>query len=323
MNRKYGGKELAKVLVYFGLMGPDVMSTEFNIVCPFHDDVNPSMHISLSDGSFFCFGCEARGNALDFVRKVYPQVTELQACVLTEQILRSKEVQEIKVSHRKKKKQNSKQSIEEAKGYFYGLRETDWNKVETKQAKEVLEYMSDRGFDARALNVARCRMNEYNVAYPFLFPILDNGVFMGWVGRTMNKYTERKRKYLYNDGFRKRDTLCGNYAEGKKVYICEGYMDYLSFRVRGRVKNVVAILGWHISDEQVAKLKRKNITTVISALDNDDKGRKGTEYLKKFFEVIPFCYPEGVKDAGEMSAEEIERAKRKTRKSYYESKRNN
>lgn len=323
MNRRYGGKELAKVLVYFGLMGPDVMSTEFNIVCPFHDDVNPSMHISLSDGSFFCFGCEAKGNALDFVQKVYPQITELQACILTEQILRSDEVKEIKVSYRKKRKQNSKQSIAEAKDYFYGLRETDWNNVNTKEAQKVLEYMKQRGFSARALNIARCRLNEYNVAYPFLFPILDNGKFMGWVGRTMNKYTEKKRKYLYNDGFRKRDTLCGNYQEGKMVYICEGYMDYLSLRTRGKIKNVVAILGWHISDEQVRKLKEKNIKVVISALDNDDKGRKGTEYLKKFFKVIPFCYPSGVKDAGEMSAEQIKTAIGRTKKVYRESKHNN
>ena len=49
------------------------------------------------------------------------------------------------------------------------------------------------------------------------------------------------------------------------------------------------------------------MTTVVSALDNDDKGNKGTEYLKRFFEVIRFPYPEGVKDTGEMSEEALKR----------------
>ena len=132
----------------------------------------------------------------------------------------------------------------------------------------------------------------------------------------MNKYVEKKRKYLYNDGFRKRDTLCGTYEQNKVVFVCEGFMDYLSLRTRGHIKNVVAILGWHISDEQVQKLKDKGVTTVVSALDNDKAGNKGTEYLKRFFHVIRFDYPEGVKDAGEMSEQELKMAIRRTRRAY-------
>ena len=175
--------------------------------------------------------------------------------------------------------------------------------------------MKQRGFNERALNIAQCRTN-YNIAYPFIFPILDNGEFKGWVGRTMNKYVEKKRKYLYNDGFRKRDTLCGNYEQNKVVFICEGFMDYLSLRTRGHLKNVVAILGWHISDEQVQKLKDKGVTTVVSALDNDSAGNKGTEYLKQFFNVIRFAYPDGVKDAGEMSEQQLKTAIRRTKEDY-------
>ena len=176
--------------------------------------------------------------------------------------------------------------------------------------------MEKRGFDKRALNVSMCK-SSYSIPYPILFPILDNGDFRGWVARTMNENVEKKRKYLYNEGFYKRNTLCGNYKSDSIVFICEGFMDYLSLRTRGHLKNVVAILGWHISDEQVKKLKDKNINTVVSALDNDKSGKKGTEYLKKFFNVVEFCYPEGVKDPGEMDesvlVESIMRTKRKYR----------
>lgn len=312
MIRTYKGKELAKVLVYYGLI-VDVVSSDFNIICPFHNDVNPSMRICLDDGSFFCFGCEARGNALDFVKMVHPELNDLQACVLLEKVLNSREVKTLNVKYRKKRRKQNKQALDEASDYYYGLRETDWNNVQSEEEKQVFEYMSKRGFDARALNVARCKAN-YNIAYPILFPILDNGVFCGWVGRTTNKYVEKKRKYLYNEGFRKRDTLCGTYDNNKIVFICEGYMDYLSLRTRGHIKNVVAILGWHISDEQVEKLKKKGIETVVSVLDNDEKGIKGTEYLKKFFNVIRFEFPDGVKDAGEMSEQELKKIIRKIKR---------
>ena len=314
MTREYGGKELAKVLIYYGLIA-DVVSSDFNIICPFHEDINPSMRICLADGSFFCFGCEAKGNALDFVKKVHPELNELQACVLLEQILNSDEVKTLNVKYRKKRRLQNRQALNEAHDYYYGLRSVDWNNIHTKEEHEVLQYMKQRGFNERALNIAQCRTN-YNIAYPFLFPILDNGEFKGWVGRTMNKYVEKKRKYLYNDGFRKRDTLCGNYEQNKVVFVCEGFMDYLSLRTRGHLKNVVAILGWHISDEQVQKLKDKGITTVVSALDNDKAGNKGTEYLKQFFNVIRFVYPDGIKDAGEMSEQQLKTAIRRTREAY-------
>ena len=314
MVRSYGGKELAKVLIYYGLIA-DVVSSDFNIICPFHEDINPSMRICLTDGSFFCFGCEAKGNALDFIKKVHPELNELQACVLLEQILNSKEVKTLNVKYRKKRRLQNKQALNEAHDYYYGLRSIDWNDIHTKEEHEVLQYMKQRGFNERALNIAQCRTN-YNIAYPFIFPILDNGEFKGWVGRTMNKYVEKKRKYLYNDGFRKRDTLCGNYEQNKVVFICEGFMDYLSLRTRGHLKNVVAILGWHISDEQVQKLKDKGVTTVVSALDNDSAGNKGTEYLKQFFNVVRFAYPDGIKDAGEMSEQQLKTAIRETKEDY-------
>lgn len=312
MIRQYGGNELAKVLLYYGLV-EGINSSEFNIVCPFHDDINPSMKISLNDGSFFCFGCEVKGNALDFVQAVHPELNDLQACILLEQILNSEEVRALNVKYKKKKKKFRKQALYEAYDYYYGLKQNDWNNIKTEEEQKVIEYMKNRGFNARALNIVGCKTN-YNIAYPFIFPILDNGKFMGWVGRTMNNHVEKKRKYFYNEGFRKRITLCGNYEENKIVYICEGFMDYLSLRTRGHIKNVVAILGWHISDEQVAKLKDKGITTIVSALDNDKAGNKGTRYLKRFFNVVRFQYPEDKKDAGEMTEAELKTAIEKTRR---------
>lgn len=316
MAYRYTGKELAKVLIYYGIIG-DVETSEFSIVCPFHDDINPSMRINLDEGTFFCFGCRLMGNAYDFVRYANPELNDLQCCVLLEKILNSNEVKSINVKYKRKRKKKNRQALIEADDYFYGLKQMDWNNVETKEQQYVLEYMKQRGFDEKALNVADCRVS-YNIAYPVIFPILDNGKFMGWVARTTNRYVEKKRKYMYNEGFKKRITLCGSYKENCIPIICEGYMDYLSIRTRGRMKNVVALLGWHISDEQIKKLKEKGIKTVISALDNDECGNKGTILLSKHFKTIRFQYPKGVKDCGEMDHKKIKECLNKTRRNIHE-----
>lgn len=310
MIRKYNGKDLAKVLIYYDLI-MDVETTKFNICCPFHEDPKPSMMICLDDASFYCFGCNLGGDVIDFIHYVHPELNDLQCCLKLERILKSDKVEHIKVNVKKKHRISYKQTLNEAEDYYYGLSVTDWYNIQTPEEQKVFDYMFERGFDARALTLGKCKAS-FDVAYPILFPILDNGVFMGYVARTMNKYVERRQKYNYNFGFRKRDTLCGTYRQNKVVYLCEGFLDYLSLWTKGRVRDVCAILGWHISDNQVKKLKDKGITTVVSALDTDDAGVKGTEYLKKFFNVIRFQFPDGVKDTGEMTEQQIKKAVRKT-----------
>ena len=86
----------------------------------------------------------------------------------------------------------------------------------------------------------------------------------------------------------------------------------MNLKTKGHLRNVVALLGWHISDEQIEKLKEKNIKTVVSVLDNDKSGIKGTELLKRYFRVIRFEIPN--KDVGEMTKEQIKKSLRKVRK---------
>ena len=116
----------------------------------------------------------------------------------------------------------------------------------------------------------------------------------------MVKEVEEKRKYLYNEGFSRATTLVGNYGSKDYVFVVEGYMDRLKF-IQFGYDNVVAILGWKMSDDQIAKLKEAGVTKVISALDNDPCGKKGSEYLKRFFKVTRFTYLKGVKDPGDMT----------------------
>ena len=72
----------------------------------------------------------------------------------------------------------------------------------------------------------------------------------------------------------------------------------------------------------VRKLKEKGITHVISALDNDECGRKGARYLKQFFNVTPFQFPEGIKDPGELNQTTFNEAYNKTKIKFKKEKHN-
>ena len=301
-NNLYDGDALAKVLHYY-----NYPSDEEKIVCPFHEDVFPSMQVNYSTGSCFCYGCQKSFDTLSFVKQLEHIDDDLVACIKLAKIMTSKQVSKIKAKQVNVKRSDNKQMLIEAEDYYYNLKTVDWQKEHSNE----LKYMLARGFKRTTLNMCKAKYT-YNSSYPLIFPMFDNDVFKGWVCRTTLKSIEKRRKYLYNEGFSRATTLCGTYTKGKPVVICEGYMDMLKFKQFG-LQNVVAILGWKITAEQIAKLKAYGITTVISALDADECGRKGTEYLKNFFKVVQFSYPKGTKDAGEMTQKQYEIAYSKTK----------
>ena len=313
---KIGGKELAKVLTYYGFIGS---TSDDKIVCPFHDDVNPSMIIDYEKGSYFCFGCGCSGDAYFFVKGMNPKLNDLWAMNKLVRILNSKKTQKVKLTRIKKSKKTDEHLLVEAKDYFYGLAKVDWlhksgNAIIDDEVKSVSEYMIQRGFKRSTLKHCDCRIT-YNRSYAMVFPMLDNGKFKGWVSRTTEPMIEKKRKYLYNEGFSRSNTLCGTYGRDKYLYLVEGYMDMLKMKQFG-VKDVSAVLGWKISDEQIQKLKDAGVKTIISALDNDECGIKGTEYLKKHFNVIRFRYLKGIKDPGEMDKKLFDKMNKKTLEDY-------
>ena len=312
---KLGGEELAKVLLYYGYI-PDTSSIEYKIVCPFHNDLNPSMIVNLEDGSYFCFGCGASGNAYNFVRTMHQELSDLQCVFKLFEILKSDKVCKIDFSKRRKKKKPQKELYDIAWDYYYGLSNVDWKNSQDEEVIKCRDYMLQRGFSVETLIACKAKIT-YNNPYPIIFPMLDNKTFKGWVCRTTTKEIEAKRKYLYNTGFSRATTLVGSYENVETVFIVEGYMDRLKFIQYG-VTNVVAILGWKMSKEQEDELKAQGITHVISALDNDTCGEKGTKYLKTIFDkVTRFTYLKGLKDPGDISSQQMfDKMYQKTMKVY-------
>ena len=54
-----------QVAEYYGLN----VSSNNMICCPFHEDKHPSM--KLNDNYYYCFGCGASGDVIQFVAKIF------------------------------------------------------------------------------------------------------------------------------------------------------------------------------------------------------------------------------------------------------------
>ena len=310
------GEQLEAVLRYYCLIST-VEAPQMKLVCPFHGDINPSMKVDFETGDWYCFGCQEGGDSWKFVRKAErmddPDLNDLQCLEIFYAILGGRKLTRRKKLHSQKPK-SSRQLYDEAYDFYHGLSRVNWNDPDSEEAKRVSAYMRDRGFTAEDLQRARAKVT-YSEPYEIVFPILDNGKFKGWVSRTDDPEVAKFRKYLYNKGFRRATTVVGDYDSSKPLLIVEGFMDRLKLLHCG-IDNVVAIFGWKISDDQVRKLQEAGITHVISALDNDECGKKGTAYLASKFNVTRLQYLKKYKDPGDFTQQDCDRMFSRTMQRY-------
>ena len=302
-------EKLALVAIHYGMID-SMQSLKTKTMCPFHSDKNPSFLLDFTNGTWHCFGCELSGDAEKLVKMVemkHHGLNDLAALKVYYSILKgdSGVVNLKRIVPSEAPRLNQRHLYNVAYDYYHGLSKVSWRSSEDPDVIEVRDYLKNRGFTARVLDEVGAKVT-YQWNYPVVFPMRDNGKFRGWVCRTTRKEIESKRKYLYNKGFSRATTLVGDYGVfgnelDKYVIVVEGFMDRLKF-VQFGVKNVVAILGWKMSTQQIEKLHAKGINTVVSALDNDECGRKGTDFLKMHFKVVRFSYLKGLKDPGDMDS---------------------
>lgn len=290
------GEKLARVLQHYGLIDQAEVSDLFKVICPLHEDVFASMQIDLSRGMYYCYGCGAYGEAPELIKGI-EGVNGLAAYILLERITRGKLASK-PIVIRESTRESSEELLEQAKLYFFSLQKPSWKKIKGS-------YMHRRGFDSKVLELADVRINS-NSNYGIAMPMKEMGRFKGYVLKATSEAANQNRKYLYNKGFSRRDTLVG-YCSHSHIIVCEGYMDWLKFLQFGK-RNSVAILGWKVTDQQATKLRQYS-TRIISALDNTPTGRRGTTYLReKGFEVVRFKIPPNIKDPGDLDQFDFNKA---------------
>ena len=313
----------ALLLRHFGLYKPEEL---YKVVCPFHDDKNASMQISIPKAFYYCYGCGASGSSLELFKSFWnlkheKHLTDLQARLKIQSLLSrtydssytSSTSSSLLLNKNIQQKESYREGITEARQYFYNLPSPNWYRCSSvscveQEAIECKRYMLKRGFTPRMLTKAQAKpsLNKY---YPIVFPLLENGIFRGYVMRTFDPEVEAQRKYMYNRGFKRERTLAGNFGIKhtgiQSVLIVEGYIDCLKVQQLG-IHSVVAILGWKISGTQLEKLKRAGVKHIICGTDNDEAGRKGYKYLKliqkqqKWYKLSRVRFPESIKDFGDL-----------------------
>ena len=281
-------------------------------VCPFHNDTNPSMSVSREKQIYKCFSCGASGNIFTFVRDYehmdMKDVLELLAAKVGITISNNS------VS-RKTTKYDKLYEIYELANKFYQ------NNINTKDGQKAKEYLKNRGitdeiikefeiglsldnmdsltkvltkkgYDLYTLDKIGLSSNNHDLFINrIMVPIHDiNGKTVAFSGRVYNKKSDHKYVNTKETEIFKKGNLLFNYyrckeeaRRNKYVIIMEGYMDvFRAFSIG--VKNVVAIMGTALTEEQTNLIKKLS-NNVYLCLDGDDPGQKATlsvgEHLEK------------------------------------------
>lgn len=278
-------------------------------LCPFHSERTPSFTVFPDTQSFFCFGCEAGGDAFTFVMRSenleYPEAVEFLAKRAGIQIPETHE------------DSDQPRGISRARAY-------ELNRAAARFYRDCLfdPAIGEAGMnylrDTRGLDTAVIRHfglgyapNEFGVLLPHLkslgfteeemrqcflcgrsqsgryydyfrgrvmFPVINAaGEVVAFSGRDVTGTS--KAKYLNSSDtpvFQKRKNLFAlNFAKAhcaEQMILCEGNMDVVSMHAAG-FENAVASLGTALTDEQ-ARIMARYTKQVIIAYDGDSAGQR-------------------------------------------------
>ena len=304
-------------------------------LCPFHNEKTPSFTVSDEKQIFHCFGCHTGGNVFKFLME-YKKISFVEAVQeIAEQLGIPLEYQESAGYEEQQSEQETLYDIntEAAKYFLNNL----LNDEEAEVARKYLQARNLKTQTIRAfglgytlrgwenfINFAKGKTIDLDRAVKLgligksddgryydklpgrlIFPIFSpNGRVVAFAGRILDpeekgaKYINSpesliysKSKILYGLSFAKDEIRRLN-----KAILVEGYMDLISLYQSG-IKNVVAVSGTALTDDQVQLLSRYT-KDVVLLFDSDTAGIKASMrsievLLKQDMEVKIVSLPEG------------------------------
>mgnify|MGYP001568646483 CR=1 FL=1 len=311
------GINCKKLLEHFGV-GTIIENDDLlKCLCPFHEEKTPSFFFRKSNGLYYCFGCGAAGDLIDFI-KYKQSCTFSEACTWLMEFCGMTENPE-KFFQRIAGASESNRFITMIKNFE--LADGTLDKVYDESFIHNLErnrreFYLQKGFTDQMLD-------EFEVGYAvdhhfverLFFPIRnEEGLLMGMSGRRIDGKDDQI-KWIHSTSLVKKNILY-NLQNAKKyaivdctkeLLIVEGPVDCMRSSMYGK-KNVVALLGHHLSMSQ-RKLLMKYAFRVVLALDGDSAGKGGIEESAKMlwgsFDVFVMHLP-AQKDIGDLSKEEFE-----------------
>ena len=282
-------------------------------LCPFHDERTPSFSVNAADKLFYCFGCEAKGDAIGFVQQTealdFRESVEFLADRLGIELeLEREDPGEEQLRRRK----DRLRSLLDRTARFYAT--YLWEAAEAGKARS---YLAKRGFSEETLREFRigyapsawdrvsmsARRDGFSpeelmaagVAQSgrggsiydrfrgrIMFPLADSrGKVLGFGARSMGEGEARGPKYLNtseNELYHKGRQLFGidlARAHAAKSQRVVVVEGYTDVLAlhQAGVRESVAIMGTALTQEQLAELGR-SAPKVLLALDADRSGQE-------------------------------------------------
>ena len=309
-------------------------------LCPFHDDTKPSLRVTPGKGLWRCMSCEAAGNVIQFVARK-ENVSDHEAAVRLLAALPGVQ----RASQLEKKATASSPAVtvppnvaadllgrvagfyartlpKDRAGldYLAGRKLADAAMLETFRVgycngtlKSALPKSGEILSHLRALGVLNAKGNE--VFYGRVtVPILDEaGAVVGLYGRKVEgeaaKLPADSARHIYLAGGHRAALNAGPAKHAPRLVFTEAIFDALALWQAGE-RGVVPLYGADgFTEHHAALLREMTAQEIVLALDNDAKGRAGTEALRaKLATLAPavpvrvIAWPEGGKDAADFFA---------------------
>ena len=289
-------------------------------LCPFHSEKTPSFTVFPDNQSFFCFGCEAGGDAFSFIMRVenldYPGAVEFLA---------KRSGVELPTDGREEKRGVSRKRVFE----MNLLAARFWRDClfDPQIGQTAMEYLTEKrglpmsiirrfgigyapnDFGALTAVLRKNGFSDEEMKEAFLcgisqksgrafdmfrdrvmFPVIDNtGNVIAFSGRDVGG--QDNRKYVNSSdtpAFQKRRNLFAlNFAKNhcaEQLILCEGNVDVVSLHAAG-FENAVASLGTALTDEQ-ARVLAKYTKQVILAYDSDEAGQRAAHRAMGIFAKV-------------------------------------
>jgi DNA primase len=284
---------------------------QYRGLCPFHQEKTPSFYVNAELGVYRCWGCDASGDAITFVR-------EIDHLDFVDAVERLAGRAGITLRYDDKRTGESKsRNAQLAEVVGRAIDEYHRLLLESPAAGLARKYLRSRGFDGDAVRrfklgwapdewdhlsrtlqksgVKREDLVESGLAFVnranklqdqfrarLMFPIYDTrGEPAGFGGRALDDQPPKYKNSPENPLYHKSRLLYGlNWAKSEivargEVVVCEGYTDVMAFALAG-APHAVATCGTALTDDHVRALKNL-ARRVVLAYDADAAGQGAAE----------------------------------------------
>ncbi len=283
--------------------------------CPFHQEKSPSFSVSQTKQFYYCFGCKAAGNIIQFIME-YHHYTFLETVELLANahglsmptLTGGKQenhqedwalMQAIAKAYQQQLNKAPKPmeyliarglSNTTIKAFQLGFAPDEWRFVLNRFAKDPS--------NMKRLITLGMAIEKKNSIYDrfrgrIMFPIINHkGQVIAFGGRVLNQETPKYLNSPETPLFHKSDELFGLYHVRKqtqkisKILVVEGYMDVIALANHG-IHYAVATLGTAITPGHLKKLLRQ-CDTIYFCFDGDLAGH--TAAWKALTTALPHCH---------------------------------